>query len=188
MNRRHFLRRSATAAASIGALALAGCTERRLKDAESQPPPVEDRVREEEIDLPVRQKFETIEEGILLAADAEVGDLDAFEAYLADRGLTVEKLEEAVEEGEPLLSLEFFAKDHVERGQLADLGGVAGGYAALVEAGHESEKLEISFLGSDLRKFGESEIDSTWAEEYNEGAITAKKYGQLVAHETESSR
>lgn len=186
MDRRHFLRRGATAAASIAALG--GCTERRLKDAESQPPPVEDRVREEEIDLPVRQKFETIEESILLAADAEVDDVDAFEAYLEDHGLSVEKLEETVEKGEPLLSLEYVVEEHVERGQLADLGVVAGGYAALVEAGHDSEKLKIHLLDSDRQMFGESEIGSTWAEEYNEGAITAAKYGQLVAHETESSR
>lgn len=187
MNRRHFLRRGATVAAA-SVTALGGCTERRLKDAESQPPPVEDRVREEEIDLPVRQKFETIEEAILLAADAEVDDVDAFETYLEDGGLAIEKLEEGVEKGEPFLSLEFVVEEHVERGQLADLGVVAGGYAALVEAGHDSEKLDIGLLDSDLRKFGESEIGRTWAEEYNEGTITAAKYGQLVARETESSR
>lgn len=182
MHRRHFLRRAGIATASV--TALAGCTDSKLKEAEAQPPLVEEYYHEEEVDLPVSQKFEKTAAGVSKADGAEIEDPDGFEAYLDEQGVGVEKVEETVEAGEPHLSLEYV--DSGEQGTLSTLGVVAGGYAVLVEAGHESEKLEATLLDPTHRAFGEFEIVRDWAEEYNEGAISAAKYGGLVAKTLES--
>lgn len=182
MHRRHLLRRAGIATAS--AMALAGCTDAKLKEAEAQPPLVEEHFHEEELDLPVSRKFEEIAAEVSTADEAEIEDPDGFEAYLDEQGVSVEALEETVVEGEPHLSLEYV--DSGEEGTLSTLGVVAGGYAVLVEAGHESEALEATLLDPARREFGEFEIVRDWAEEYNEGAISAEKYGGLVSGTLES--
>lgn len=184
MHRRHLLKRAVLATASVAVLG--GCTDANLKQAEAQPPLVEDAFHEEEIDLPVSQKIETVATGVLAAADAEIRTVDDFEAYLGERGIRVESLDETVEEGEPHLSLAF--EESGERGALNLVGVVAGGYAALVEAGHESETLEATLLDPAGRTFGEFEVVRDWAERYNDGEVTAAKYGGLVLKTLESTR
>lgn len=183
MHRRHLLRRAGIATA--GVTALAGCTDSKLKEAEAQPPLVEEYYHEEAVDLPVSQKFEKTAAGVSKADGAEIEDADGFEAYLDEQEVDVEKLEETVVAGEPHLSLEYV--DSGEQGTLSTLGVVAGGYAALVEAGHEGEKLEAHLLDSDAREFGEYEIRRHWAEEYNEGVLTAREYANKIAVTVETT-
>lgn len=91
-----------------------------------------------------------------------------------------------MEEGEPLLSLAF--EESAERGVLSSVGVVAGGCAALVEAGHESEALKATLHDPSGATFGEFEVVRDWAERYDDGAVTAAEYGRTVLGTLEPSR
>lgn len=182
MNRREFLSRSGVV---LGATALSGCTKQRLVEAEREPPPLDD-VDIEEFDLPVTQRLQVAEAAIERAAGEEFDDLDAFERYLADADIDVEDIAEEVEAGETLVSLESVFEQSAERGFMDHLGAVAGGYAALVAGGHESEKLAVTLFDSDSREFGEYEIRRDWAVAFNEGELTARGYANEIATTAES--
>lgn len=184
MHRRHLLRRAGLATAGVAALA--GCTDANLKQAEAQPPLLEDLLHEEELDLPVSQKFEKVAAGVEAAADADVESVDDFEAFLDERGISVESVDELLVEGESHLALEF--EESGEGGVLEPVGVVAGAYAALVEAGHDSEALEATLRDPAGRTFGEFEVVRDWAERYADGEVSAAKYGGLVLDTLESSR
>lgn len=177
MKRRDAIRAGAAVA---GLAALAGCTEYRLQEAGREPPPFEP-ISEEEFDLPVTQRLAIAEEGIERTAAAEIHDSDEFAAHLEEREIHVEKLEETVAKGTKLLELEYVVEETVEEGLMHHLGVVAGGYAALIEAGHESTKLEAHLLDPDGEEYGEYEIRLRWAEKYNEGEYTARKYADEIA-------
>ena len=198
MNRRTLLKRGGIGVAALGTFS--GCTEETLEEAETNPTFM-DNVSEEEIDLPVDQRIEVVEDGILRAEDAEIEDTDGLEAYLEEEGLSVEDLseeEKVVEElpeieiedvdvitndehGElPVLSLEYVRPDAIETGALDDMGVVAGGYAALVDAGPDAELLEATVVDSNREPFGSFDVLTPWAEEYVEGTITAREYGHKV--------
>lgn len=198
MNRRTLLKRGGIGVAALGALS--GCTEETLEEAETNPTFMEN-VSEEEVDLPVDQRIGVVEDGILRAEDAEIEDTDGLEAYLEEEGLSVEDLSEeetVVEElpeieiedvdvitndehGElPVLSLEYVRPDAIETGALHDMGVVAGGYAALVDAGHDAALLEATVVDSNREPFGSFDVLTPWTEEYVEGTITAREYGHKV--------
>ena len=198
MNRRTLLKRGGIGVAALGTLS--GCTEETLEEAETNPTFMEN-VSEEEVDLPVDQRIEVVEDGILRAEDAEIEDTDGLEAYLEEQGLPVEDLSEeetVVEElpeietedvdvitndehGElPILSLEYRRPDAIETGALDDMGVVAGGYAALVEAGIDAELLEATVVDADGAPFGSFDVLTPWAEEYVDDVITAREYGHKV--------
>jgi hypothetical protein len=136
--------------------------------------------------------------------------VEAFEAYLEVQGILVEEvletegiievpMEEVDEEAEepvadegdveegpvevPIVELEYV----IEEGAVHTIGIVAGAYAALIEAGHDSELLEATVLNPADAPFGLYEIETTWAEEYNAGEISAAEYADeiLVTVETE---
>lgn len=176
MKRRDVLR---TCGALAGLGVLAGCTTHSLQEAERQPPPVEP-LGIEEIDLPVPQRLGIAAAAIERAADVSIDDPDGFAAYLDEQGVRVEKIEETVEAGAPLLELEYVVEETIRRGLMHHLGIVAGGYAALIDSGHESEELAVHLLDPDGTAFGEYEIRRHWAEKYNGGEYTARKYAAEI--------
>lgn len=174
MDRRNFLIRGGVA---IGcATLLGGCTEQRLEEAKREPEAVDDFYAEEEVPLPVDQKLGIGADGVRTAEGVEIADIEALEEFLEERGFAVEKIEEEVVEHEPIVSLEYVVTETIDRGLMHHLGIVAGGYATLVAAGDESEKLEASLFQPDGKKFGEYEVRHHWAEEYNAGELSAKEY------------
>ena len=196
MNRRQFLR----GGIGVGAAALAGCTDENLSEAEREPAFVDGPVDEEEADLPVEQRLGAAADAIGEADGARIPDVDALEAFLEERGLSVEHLEETtdefageeadpeveVSEHDPVVALEY-VEDPAE-GLVRSLGLVAGGYARLVDAGTESRKLDATRLTRDGDEFGAFEVRTPWAEEYNAGALTAREYAAEVLESAETSR
>lgn len=176
MNRRDLLRTGATA---VGLATLSGCTAHRLQEAEREPPPAE-AVPDEDVDLPVTEHLEVAAADIERAAGAAVGDLEELAAYLREEGIDVETLEETTEAGTPLVSLEYVVEVTAEVGLMDHMGVVAGGYAALVEAGHESETLEAHLLDPDGEAFGEYEVRRHWAEQYASGESSAREYAEEI--------
>lgn len=194
MNRRTLLKRGGISVAA--AIALSGCTEQTLEEAETKPPFLD--VNDEELELPVNQRADVVEEGVLRAEDAGIEEVDDLEVFLEEQDIPVEELtesEKTIEEkleieeeeedliedeahGEELvLELELVQPDRIETGILYTIGLVAGGYAALVDAGYDAELLEATVLDDDHQPFGSFDVLTSWAEEYNEGIITAREYG-----------
>lgn len=198
MDRREFLYRGCVGIG--GATLVAGCTEQTLKEAENEPEFVDGPVAEEEVELPVEQRLGVAAEGILAADDADVGDVDALEEFLAEQGVSVESLEEktdefageevepevAVTEHDPVVALEY--ADEPDSGLVRSLGLVAGGYARLVDAGTESRKLHATRLDERGDEFGEFEVRTPWTEEYNAGVLTPREYAAEVLATAKTSR
>lgn len=185
MNRRTFLHSSGVTLGVVGFLG--GCTDQTLEEAEREPSVFDDFHAEEEASLPVPQKLGIAADGLQVAGDAEVSDLDSFEAFLEEEGFEIEILEERVEDGEAIVSLEYVVSETVVQGLVHHLGIVAGGYAELVAAGHESEKLDVSLLQLDGTTFGEYEVRRRWAEEYKEGDLSAREYAGEVLEGAQST-
>lgn len=184
MNRRTFLR-SGVAAGSL--VALSGCTDRTLKEGKSQAGPFDGLYHDEEVNLPVQQKFGDVEEGVLLAEGAEIETLDDFEAYLEERGLTVKDVSEGVVEGETILSLEYVVDEEMEWGRALEVGVVAGAYAALIDAEFDGEELDVTLLDPEGEEFGEFTVRTDAAEHYIEGGTTAATYGKEAIKELKST-
>lgn len=184
MNRRDVLAR--IAAGIGGAATLSGCTEETLTEAE-RPPAALENASVEEIDLPVEQRLAAAAEGIERAESAAIETPDDLEAYLVDQGIEVESVEEQERAGEPIVSLEYLVDEESDRGMMHHLGVVAGGYAGLVEAGHDSEELEAKLLDSALEPYGEYYVKRQWAREYSEGAMTAREYADEVVVEASAT-
>lgn len=166
--------------AFLGAFTSSGCTDERLTEAEHEPEPAEG-VPKEDLDLPVEQRFERAEAAIERADGASFSDLEGFEGFLRDEGIDVESLTEETKGGEEVVSLESAFEHSSDGGFVRHLGTVAGGYAVLVAGGHESEKLEASLLDEDARTFGTYDIWRHWAEQYDEGELTAREYaGEIM--------
>lgn len=177
MRRRSFLRSTASVAALLAA---SGCLEAEIEAAEHQPEPLSDAVSPAAIDLPVEQRSEVAAAAIERAEASDVTDRDALESFLAENGLEVESLEETESGGEQIVELEYVDEASADRGYLHGLGLVAGGYAALVAADNEGERLHATIVDASGRTFGEFEVQRHWAEEYDEGALTAREYASEV--------
>lgn len=194
MNRRTLLEQTGISVATV--VALSGCTEQTLEETETKPPFVD--VDDAELDLPITQQTDVVEDGILQAADAEITGVDDFENFLEAQEITVEVLAEteiiieekaAVEredvetvEAEPhgdglVLELEFVQPDSIDTGILDSIGLIAGGYAALVETGYSAELLEATVLDSESTAYGSFHVLTTWADEYNEEITSARSFG-----------
>lgn len=197
MDRREFIARGGAGVASVALVA--GCTDENLSEAEREPAFVDDPVAEEEADLPVEQRLGVAAEAIREADGADVGSVDALEAFLEERDVTVESLEETTDEfaGEavdpeveaaehdPIVALEYV--HGASAGLVRPLGLVAGGYARLVEAGTESRKLDATRLTEEGEEFGAFEVRTPWAEEYNAGVYTAREYAAEVLESAETT-
>lgn len=198
MKRRELLSRGGTC---IGAALLVGCTDPALQEAEREPEFVDGPVAEEEVDLSVDQKLGVAADGIRRAEGADIGAVDALESYLEEAGLDVESLagttaeyddeevepEVGVEEHEPVVALEYAVEASSDPGLAHHLGTVAGGYAALIAADHDARKLDASVLEPDGALFGEYEVRTPWAEEYDADALTAREYAVEVLETAEST-
>lgn len=182
MDRRTFLSTTGTTLASV--TALSGCTERRLEAAEEEPPVFDGFTAEEEVPLPVTRRLGVGADAVRTAADGvEVPTLDELSTLLEERGIQVESLEEEPGHHGRLVSLAYVAAETTSEGLMHHLGLVAGGTAALVAGGHETETLEASLLQPDEEEFGTYEVRRHWAEAYNAGDLSAHEYaGEVLQH------
>lgn len=184
MKRRTFLKNGV----SVGSLvALGSCTEQTLKEGKSQPELLGELYHYEEVNLPVRQKLELVEEGVRRADGTDISTPEEFTAYLKNQGFIIEAVSEDVTGGETILSLEYTVDEEGDQGQALEVGIVAGAYAALVEAEYDGEELSASLFEPNGRAFGEFTVGTTAAEEYNEGTTTAATYGKEAMMELQST-
>lgn len=199
MNRRELLTRGGIAIGTAGLVG--GCTEDALKEAEREPPFVDGSVSEEEVDLPVEQRLGVAADGIERAEGADIADLAALDTYLLEGGVAVHSIEETrdehddevvdpelgVEAHEPLVAVAYVTAERAGVGLVQHLGVVAGGYAALVAAGHDSAKLEATLLGRDERPYGLYEVRRPWASAYVADELTAREYAAEVLESAETA-
>lgn len=183
MDRRAYLHRGVV----LGVTVVAGCTERTLEEAERRPPVFEALPDEATVDIPVEQQFEVVAAGIEAAEDATFEERAAFESFLAEAGIAVERLAEAETGGERLLELECIVEGAIEAGVGRSVGAVAGGYAGLVRGGYGGDGLSASLVDSDGRTYGEFEVVTVRAAEYVAGEVTAAGYGGEVLHTLKSA-
>lgn len=179
VTRRRLLRRGGVGLA--GAVTLAGCTE---EIGEELPPSDEEPLSERIPELPVTERTEVLEKGIVAFEGVDVPDMETFEEELVEYGLAIESVEEELE----VLTVEYVEQGRRDAGVLDNLGPIAGAYASLLEADFESEAAEITVLDPDSTTFGAAEIETPIAEEYNRDELTAKEYGELVAGTIETRR
>lgn len=177
MHRRTYLTRCGLA---LGlATGASGCTTETLQESERDPPPAEP-IAVEDVDLPVRQPLEVAAAAIERAGETDVRSPADLEGFLADQGLEVDRLDVDDEAGERILSLEYAAAVSDEQGLMDHLGAVAGGYAALADEDHESERVDATVLESD-QPYGEYEVRRHWADDFNAGDLSAREYAAEIA-------
>lgn len=168
-------------AALAAAVGLSGCT----GDVGEELPPNEHWPTAELLpDLPVHQRSDVLKDGIEALSTADIEDVEAFVAALEERDIEFEAVEEVADK----LSVEYIERDPTNRGTLEVTGLVAGAYAALVASGFEARALELVFFERDGSALGVAEIDTEWAVEYDEGALSTGEYGELVAGTIKSLR
>ena len=155
---------------------LAGCARPVESDSEKTPPDVHERTPAGESvpDLPVEEVKDVATAGVEAAPDA-VGGPEEFEAALEERGVAVE----SVSEKPDFLSVHHAVDSFAGAGLAEPLGIVAGVYAAYVPEVDDPTLLSaaVEHAGETA---GEYAIATTWAEEYDSGAITAEEYGEMV--------
>lgn len=185
MDRRTYLGRCAALGVAV---AVAGCTDQTLEDAKDQPPVFDDVYDESSGSLPVEDEFDVVAAGIERADGVTLDEPAALEEFLVDAGIAVEHLAEAELHGDTVLELEHVVGETISEGNGRSMGIVAGGYTALVRGGYDGDELSASLLDPDGRTFGEYEVLTDWAEEYDAGGITAAVYASEVLHTLESAR
>jgi hypothetical protein len=169
-------RRALLAAVAGSGAALAGCAESAGPSPTETPPDVKAQtpVSGSVPDLPSREVKTIVGKRIEAAPDA-VPDVDAFEAALVERDVDVRELSEK----DDFVSLHHAVEAFTAAGVADPLGVVAGVYAAYVPEVDDPTPLSaaVEHAGETA---GEYAIATTWAEEYDSGAITAKEYGEMV--------
>lgn len=165
----------------VGVGSLAGCVD---EIGEELPPNAKTPVSERVPDLPVRERSELIEEGIVALSGERITDLKGFVAALETHGVEVEGATEELE----VVTVEFVSSRRVDEGKLHGVGPIAGAFAALIASDFETTALEITILDPASTSFGAATAETAWAERYNAGGLTAKEYGELVADTIESQR
>jgi hypothetical protein len=169
------------AAGGAGAFLLAGCTE---DVGEEFPENREWRVAEYLPALPVRERSVLLAEEIERLADADVREpedlADAFEDDAFEVG--------AIERDRDVLSVAYARTDRTWTGDLHAVGPLAGAYAALIDAGYEAASMSLSILDDAPSSYGIATIQTTWAEAFNAGEISAETYGEHVTGTIESKR
>ncbi|WP_436343528.1 twin-arginine translocation signal domain-containing protein [Natronorubrum sp. FCH18a] len=175
--RRRFLQASAVAA-TVG---LAGCIEEMGTEF---PPNEEWPVSERVPDLPVRERADVLEERIPELASAEIDDPEKLASTLEEYDLVVE----SIERERDVLTIEYVNTDRHDEGNLHDVALIAGGYAALVDAGYDAVALGATILDDAPASYGSATVETAWTTAYNSGELTAAEYGELVVGTIESQR
>ncbi len=114
-----------------------------------------------------------------------------FSTPIIEEKLEIEREDVEVIENEPhgegkVLELEFVQPARTETGSLYAIGVIAGGYASLIDTGYDTELLEATVLDESQQSFATFHVLIEWAEEYNEGIITARGYGNKPWMSTKS--
>ncbi|MFC4543655.1 hypothetical protein ACFO5R_17145 [Halosolutus amylolyticus] len=175
--RRRFLRASGVAALA----ATAGCIEEMGTEfPKNRTWPTAEYVPS----LPVEERSSVLEERIPDLASAEITDPDGLASTLGEYDIAVE----SIERERDVLALEYVNADHYREGDLHDVALIAGGYAALVDAGYDAVALGATILDDAPASYGSVTVETSWAEQYNEGELTAAEYGELVVKTIESQR
>ena len=174
-------RRVLRAAGVAGTALLAGCTEDVGEEfPENREWPVAGWLPA----LPVRERAELMAERIEAMADAplrEPADLEgAFEGYALEL--------EFVERERDVLRVGYEDPERRTRGDLQNVGLLAGAYVALVGNGYDATALGVEILDDAPASYGVASAESAWAERYVDGDLSAKGYGELVAGTIESKR
>ncbi|SEQ36327.1 hypothetical protein [Natrinema salaciae] len=175
---RRRLLQSGAVAATLG---LAGCIEEMGTEfPENEEWPTAEYVPA----LPVEERSAIAEERIPELAGAAITDPETLASTLEEYDMTVE----SVERERDVLSLEYVNTDRYDEGNVHDVSLIAGGYAALVDAGYDAVALGATILDDAPASYGSATVETPLAREYNEGALTAAEYGELVVSTIESQR
>ncbi|MFB1062853.1 hypothetical protein [Natrinema sp. H-ect4] len=175
--RRRFLQ-GGTVVAAVG---LAGCIEEMGTEF---PKNTEWPVSEYVPDLPVEERSAILVERITELADADISDPGGLASTLEEYEMTVE----SVERDRDVLTLEYVNTDRDDEGNIHDVALLAGGYAALIDAGYDAVALGATILDDAPASYGSATVETVRAAEYNTGELTAAEYGELVVSTIESQR
>lgn len=134
--------------------------------------------------LPVAERSTILEERIPELAAAEITDPDGLASTLEEYEMAVE----TIERDRDVLALEYVNTDRRDEGNVHDVALLAGGYAALVETGYDAVALGATILDDAPASYGSATIETTHAEAYNAGELSAAEYGELVVNTIESQR
>lgn len=164
-----------------GAALLAGCTEDvGAEFPENREWPLAGRLPA----LPVRERAAVMAERIEAMADAplrEPADLEgAFDGYALEL--------EFAERERDVLRVGYEDPERRTRGDLGNVGLLAGAYAALVGNGYDATALGVEILDDAPASYGVATAESAWAERYLGGDLSAEGYGELVAGTIEFKR
>ncbi|MFA9501265.1 hypothetical protein ACERIM_00620 [Natrinema sp. H-ect1] len=175
--RRRFLRAGTVAATA----ALAGCIEEMGTEFPTNEKwPISEYVPS----LPVAERSAILEERIPELAGADITDPEGLGSALEEYDVAVE----SIERERDVLTLEYVNTDRHDEGNVHDVALLAGGYAALIETGYDAVALGATILDDAPASYGSATVETTYAEEYNAGELTAAEYGELVVSTIESQR
>lgn len=175
--RRRFLQVSAVATLAVSA----GCIEemgREFPKNKKWP------ISEYTPALPVQERTAVLEERIVGLSDTEITDPAGLATTLEEYELSVE----SVERKRDVLTLEYVNTDRRNEGNVHDIALIAGGYAALVDAGYDTAALGATILDDAPASYGSATVETAWARKYNHGTLTAAEYGELVVGTIKSQR
>lgn len=182
LSRRGVLTRVVLASSAV---VLGGCTTDALEDAERPPPPLEEH-GVTSVDLPVTQPLGVAAAAIERTRALEVESLDAFRSAITDHRISVRDLTVVADGSEALISLQYVPGSGPGEGVMTSLGTVAGAFAALVDADHESRVLEATVLDGADEPFGFYEVRRAWTEAYLAGSLTAREYAEEIGTTVET--
>jgi len=130
-------------------------------------------------DLPVEQRSDLLEAGVVAGLETEASAPESFERALVEAGVPVESVDPA----DGTVDIEFPA-DWAD-GLLYGVGLVGGAYASLVRGGYPATELSATVLDADGRPFGEFTAKIDWTRRLG-GELTESGYGTLVADTLET--
>ncbi|QCW03783.1 hypothetical protein [Natrinema pallidum] len=175
--RRRFLRAGAVAVT----VALTGCIEEMGTEF---PANTEWPVSAYVPPLPVAERRAIFEERIPALAAADITTPDGLASTLAEFDMAVG----SVARERDVLTLEYVNTDRYDEGNAHDIALIAGGYAALVNAGYDTVALGATILDDAPASYGSATVETEHAAAYNAGELTAAEYGELVVSTIESQR
>lgn len=160
---------------------LSGCT----ADVGDELPPNDKRPVSRYVpELPVTQRTSILAERIRIGAEAGVDSEEALAGAFEEHSLEIE----SVATERDVLTVEYVTTERYAQGALHDVGLLAGAYASLVEAGVDTVAMDLTILDDAPASFGAAEVDTAWAQGFNDEDLTAEEYGELVETTVETKR